>query len=46
MKKLPDHVGIDFGNYSVKAVELKGIASKHLILVGLGNQSTLSGVLI
>ncbi len=45
MKKLPDHVGIDFGNYSVKAVELKGIASKTPTLVGLGNQSTPSGVL-
>jgi Tfp pilus assembly PilM family ATPase len=25
MAKLPDHVGIDFGTHSVKAVELRGI---------------------
>ncbi len=45
MKKLPDHVGIDFGSYSIKAVELKGINSKSPTLVALGKQATPAGVL-
>lgn len=44
MSKLPDHVGIDFGNYSVKAVELSGIRSKPT-LVGFGSEAIPAGVL-
>ena len=44
MSKLPDHVGIDFGNYSVKAVELGNIRSSPT-LVGFGSQSIPAGVL-
>lgn len=44
MSKLPDHVGIDFGNYSVKAVELQNIRSNPT-LVAFGSQPTPSGVL-
>ena len=33
MSKLPDHVGIDFGTHSVKAVELKNILSETPELV-------------
>jgi len=43
MAKLPDHVGVDFGTYSVKAVELKNIASSPQ-LVNLGSQLTPKGV--
>jgi type IV pilus assembly protein PilM len=39
MAKLPDHVGIDFGTHTVKAVELKNISSKPE-LVNLGTQLT------
>lgn len=39
MAKLPDHVGIDFGTHTVKAVELKNITSKPE-LVNLGTQLT------
>ncbi len=45
MAKLPDHVGIDFGNYSVKAVELKGIHTGSPSLVAFGKQSTPPGVI-
>ncbi len=44
MAKLPDHVGIDFGTHSVKAVELKNILSKPQ-LVNLGTQLTPKGVI-
>lgn len=45
MAKLPDHVGIDFGTHSVKAVELKGISSSTPQLVNLGSQLTPKGVI-
>jgi type IV pilus assembly protein PilM len=45
MVKLPDHVGIDFGTYSVKAVELKGVASASPELVNFGAQITPKGVI-
>lgn len=44
MAKLPDHVGIDFGTHTVKAVELKNITSKPE-LVNLGTQLTPKGVI-
>lgn len=44
MAKLPDHVGIDFGTHSVKAVELKNISSKPE-LANLGVQLTPKGVI-
>lgn len=44
MSKLPDHVGIDFGNHSVKAVELRNISSSPQ-LVAFGGQSIPAGVL-
>jgi len=44
MAKLPDHVGIDFGTHTVKAVELKNILSKPE-LVNLGSQLTPKGVI-
>ncbi len=43
MSKLPDHVGIDFGNHSVKAVELKTLSSPEL--VNFGSQRTPHGVI-
>lgn len=45
MAKLPDHVGIDFGTHSVKAVELTGIAGSAPVLVNLGSQLTPKGVI-
>ncbi|MDD4381975.1 MAG: type IV pilus assembly protein PilM [Candidatus Dojkabacteria bacterium] len=45
MAKLPDHVGIDFGTHSVKAVELKNILSDTPELVNLGSQITPKGVI-
>ena len=45
MAKLSDHVGIDFGTHSVKAVELKGINSETPELVNLGSQITPKGVI-
>jgi len=45
MAKLPDHVGIDFGTHSVKAVELAKIGSSNPILVNLGSQLTPKGVI-
>jgi type IV pilus assembly protein PilM len=45
MAKLPDHVGIDFGTHSVKAVELKNINSELPELVNLGSQITPKGVI-
>lgn len=44
MAKLPDHVGIDFGTHSVKAVEIKGLGSAPE-LVNLGSQITPKGVI-
>lgn len=44
MAKLPDHVGIDFGTHTVKAVELKNISSKPE-LANLGVQLTPKGVI-
>jgi type IV pilus assembly protein PilM len=45
MAKLPDHVGIDFGTHSVKAVELRGIHTTSPQLVNLGSQLTPKGVI-
>lgn len=45
MAKLPDHVGIDFGFHSVKAVELKNINSQTPELVNFGSQKTPHGVI-
>ncbi|MCC7290064.1 type IV pilus assembly protein PilM [bacterium] len=45
MSKLPDHVGIDFGNHSVKAVELKGISTPTPFLENFGSQKTPHGVI-
>ncbi len=44
MAKLPDHVGIDFGTHTVKAVELKNISTKPE-LANLGVQLTPKGVI-
>ncbi len=44
MAKLPDHVGIDFGTHTVKAVELKNILATPQ-LVNLGVQLTPKGVI-
>ncbi len=44
MAKLPDHVGIDFGTHTVKAVELKDITTTPK-LVNLGSQLTPAGVI-
>ncbi|HRI05341.1 MAG TPA: type IV pilus assembly protein PilM [Candidatus Dojkabacteria bacterium] len=45
MSKLPDHVGIDFGNHSVKAVELTGAGTASPQLLNFGSQRTPHGVL-
>ncbi|KKR06213.1 MAG: Type IV pilus assembly protein PilM [candidate division WS6 bacterium GW2011_GWF2_39_15] len=45
MSKLPDHVGIDFGNHSVKAVELKGVGTNSPELINFGSQRTPHGVI-
>lgn len=45
MAKLSDHVGIDFGTHSVKAVELKNISNENPNLVNLGSQITPKGVI-
>lgn len=45
MAKLPDHVGIDFGSHSVKAIELKNTLSSTPNLVNLGSQATPKGVI-
>ncbi len=44
MAKLPDHVGIDFGTHSVKAVELKNSGTSPE-LINLGSQITPKGVI-
>ena len=45
MSKLPEHVGIDFGTHSVKAVEMKNVISSTPELVNLGSQITPKGVI-
>ncbi|MCD4811643.1 pilus assembly protein PilM [bacterium] len=45
MAKLPDHVGVDFGTHSVKAVELKDITTPTPQLVNFGSQTTPQGVI-
>lgn len=45
MSKLENHVGIDFGNHSVKAVELKDLSSPNPVLVNFGSQPTPHGVI-
>jgi type IV pilus assembly protein PilM len=45
MAKLPDHVGIDFGFHSVKAVELKNLNTGNPELLNLGSQKTPHGVI-
>jgi type IV pilus assembly protein PilM len=45
MSKLVNHVGIDFGNHSVKAVELKDLASPTPSLINFGSQPTPHGVI-
>lgn len=44
MAKLPDHVGIDFGTHSVKAVELRNVNTSPE-LINLGSQLTPKGVI-
>ena len=44
MAKLPEHVGIDFGTHSVKAVELGAISTTNPRLINLGSQMTPKGV--
>lgn len=44
MSKLPDHVGIDFGNHSVKGVELQNIQNSPTLLA-FGTQPIPAGVL-
>jgi type IV pilus assembly protein PilM len=45
MAKLPEHIGLDFGNHTVKAVQLKNIESQNPSLVGFGSQPTPTGVI-
>ena len=45
MAKLPDHVGIDFGTHSVKAVELRNILTAKPVLENFGSQPTPKGVI-
>ncbi len=45
MAKLPNHVGIDFGNHSVKVVELSNITSSSPSLVNFGSHPTPQGVI-
>lgn len=45
MAALPNHVGIDFGNHTVKAVELKNTSSTTPSLVNFGSQPTPTGVI-
>lgn len=44
MARLPEHIGLDFGNHSVKAVEITDITSKTPKLVNFGSQATPHGV--
>ncbi len=43
--QLPDHVGLDFGNHSVKGVELSGINGKNPKLKAFGSQPTPHGII-
>lgn len=45
MSKLPDHIGIDFGNLTIKALELNDISSKTPELSNFGTQATPKGAL-
>ena len=45
MGKLPDHIGIDFGNHSVKVVQLGDIHSEHPYLMSFGSHPTPEGVI-
>jgi len=45
MSQLPDHVGLDFGSHSVKAVQLEDISSNKPTLVNFGSQITPQGVI-
>lgn len=45
MPKLPEHVGIDFGNHSVKAVELSNVGTPTPTLLNFGSQKTPHGVI-
>ncbi len=45
MAKLPEHIGLDFGNHSVKAVQLKNIESETPELVAFSSQPTPIGVI-
>lgn len=44
-EQLPDHVGLDFGNHSVKAVALDNISEKNPKLVSFGSQPTPHGII-
>lgn len=44
MARLPEHIGLDFGTHSVKAVEITGITSKTPVLANFGSQPTPHGV--
>ncbi len=43
-KKIPQHVGLDFGTHTVKAIELSGIDTEKQSLVNVGSQATPHGV--
>lgn len=44
MASLPDHIGLDFGNHSVKAVQLRNI-ERNPALVAFSSQPTPAGVI-
>lgn len=45
MEKLPEHVGLDFGHHSVKAVLMGNIDAKKPKVLNLGSQVTPQGVI-
>lgn len=45
MSDFPEHIGLDFGNHSVKAVELADIETQKPKLVNFGSQATPQGVI-
>lgn len=45
MEKLPDHIGVDFGNHSVKIVQLGNIHSDKPYLMSFGSHPTPAGVI-
>ncbi len=45
MANLPDHVGLDFGSHSVKAVEMNNISSSNPKFTNFGTQATPHGVI-